>query len=384
MKHWITLLLPLALAACASAPVVPKTTQFFSDHHFSQASEPIQVEDVFSISHEMEAYLLSDIAPQLKSKGFQQGLFDALYDKQQLKLEYDSVMTKNAAQTFKTRTGNCLSLAIMTAAFARKIDLSVEFQSVVVDDTWSRSGNLYINSGHVNIVLGKRFLNFRNSYMGDRLLLIDFLPPEELANQRTHALREETILAMYFNNRAAELMVQGKLDDAYWAAREAIKQDASFIASYNTLGVIYKKHGNFPEAQQVLSFALQYAPDNIVVMSNLAQVFTDLGKRDEASKLTGKLQQIQPYPPFHFFHLGQAAMQREEYAAAKILFAKEVARDPNYHEFHFWLALAHFRLGELKQANEQLTIAQENSTTRHDHDLYAAKLNRLKSHQTQQ
>ncbi|MES2049469.1 MAG: tetratricopeptide repeat protein [Pseudomonadota bacterium] len=384
MKHWPALLFTLALVACASAPPIPKTTVFFNDHLFSQAAEPINVNDVFAVNQEMEDYLHSDIAQQLKLKGYQQGLFDALYNKHELKLEYDSVTTKNAAQTFKTKTGNCLSLAIMTAAFAKKIGISVEFQSVVVDDTWSRSGDLYINAGHVNIVLGRRYLDFRTSYMGEKSLTIDFLAPGEIGSQHTHHLNEETILAMYMNNRAAELLVQGKLDDAYWAAREAIKQDASFIAPYNTLGVIYKKHGNFSEAQQVLSFALLHSPENTVVMSNLAQTFKDLGKLDEANLLVAKLQKIQPYPPFHFFHLGQAAMQREDYAGAKILFAKEVARDPNYHEFHFWLALAHFRLGELKQANEQLTIAQENSTTQRDHDLYAAKLNRLRSHQTQQ
>jgi tetratricopeptide (TPR) repeat protein len=384
MKLWLALFLPLSLVACVSTPQVPKTTLFFNDHLFSQSKEPINVGDVFATDPEMEKYLRSDIAPQLKSKGAQRGLFDALYDKRQLMLEYDSVMTKNAAQTFKSKTGNCLSLAIMTAAFAKKAGLSVEFQSVIVEDTWSRSGDLYINAGHVNIVLGKKSLNFNTKSIGDDSLTIDFLPPEEIRGQRTRLLNEETILAMYLNNRAAELLSQGKLDDAYWAAREAIKQDANFIPPYNTLGVIYKRNGNFLEAQQVLSFALQYAPDNTVVMSNLAQIFKDLGRQDEATILTSKLQKLQPYPPFHFFHLGQAAMQREDYAAAKVSFAKEVARDPHYHEFHFWLALAHSHLGEIKQASEQLTIAHENSTTRHDLDLYAAKLHKLKSLQTQQ
>ena len=384
MKLWIALFLPLALVACVSTPPVPKTTQFFNDHLFSQSAEPINVDDVFSTNPEMEEYLRSHIAPQLKLKGYQKGLFDALYNKQQLKLEYDSVMTKNAAQTFTSKTGNCLSLAIMTAAFAKKIGLSIEFQSVIIEETWSRSGDLYINAGHVNIVLGRRYLSSRTGYLGDQQLTIDFLPPEEIRGQRTHVLNEGTILAMYLNNRAAELLLQGKLDDAYWAAREAIKQDANFIPPYNTLGVIYKRHGNFSEAQQVLSFALQYAPDNTVVMSNLAQIFKDLGRVDEATMLASRLQKIQPYPPFYFFHLGQAAMQLEDYAAAKSSFAKEVARDPNYHEFHFWLALAHSRLGEYKQASEQLSIAHENSTTQHDHDLYAAKLNKLKSLQMQQ
>jgi Tfp pilus assembly protein PilF len=383
MKNWIAALFSLMLAACASAPQIPKTEQFFNDHLFAKASAPINTTEVFALSKEMLQYLHTEIAAQLKTKGNQQGLFDALYSKQQLKVEYDSVMTKNAAQAFNSRTGNCLSLAIMTAAFAKEIGLKVQYQSVVVDDTWSRSGDLYVTAGHVNLTLGRKEISARPGYSNEQLLTIDFLPPEEIGNQHTHALDEETILAMYMNNRAAELLVQGKLDDAYWSAREAIRQDANFIASYNTLAVIYQRHGHWQEAQQVLSYALQFSPDNTVLMSNLAGIFKALGKTDEANALNAKLQKIQPYPPFHFFLLGQQAMQRENFAAAKILFSKEVAREPYYHEFHFWLALAYFRLGELKQADEQLSIAQENSTTRHDHELYGAKLDRLKAYRAQ-
>ncbi len=54
-------------------------------------------------------------------------------------------------EAFQARTGNCLSLVIMTAAFAKEVGLPVRFQSVYVPETWSRSGNLYFSSGHVNL-----------------------------------------------------------------------------------------------------------------------------------------------------------------------------------------------------------------------------------------
>lgn len=383
MKTWVAVLFSLLLVACANTPQVSKSERFFNDPLFSNAAEPINVSDVFAMSKEMQHYLHTGIAPLLKAKGNQQGLFDALYSKHQLKLEYDSVMTKNAAQTFDSRTGNCLSLAIMTAAFAKEIGLNVRYQSVVVDDTWSRSGDLYISAGHVNLTLGKRDVSARSGYSSEQSLTIDFLPPDEMASRRSHVIDEETILAMYLNNRAAELLVQGKLDDAYWSAREAIRQDANFIASYNTLGVIYQRHGNQHEAQQVLGFAHQLAPENTVVMSNLVLALKHLGRIDEANTLAARLQKIQPYPPFHFFRLGQQAMQHDNFKEAKALFLKEVDRDPGNHEFHFWLAQAYFRLGQFKQAGEQLSIAQDTSTTRHDHDLYGAKLSRLKSYRAQ-
>lgn len=72
-------------------------------------------------------------------------------------------------------------------------------------------------------------------------------------------------------------------------------------------------------------------------------------------------------------------MQQNDYVQAIRLFSREIARDPYYHEFHFWLAQAYARLGQLAQADRQLELAMDNSTTRSEHGLYAAKLQRLRT-----
>ena len=77
--------------------------------------------------------------------------------------------------------------------------------------------------------------------------------------------------------------------------------------------------------------------------------------------------------------MGKVAMERHDYAAARDWFAKEVARADYYHEFHYWLALAQFRLGDVEQARQHLARAMEYSTTRRDRDLYAAKLAWIRS-----
>ena len=61
-------------------------------------------------------------------------------------------------------------------------------------------------------------------------------------------IEEKTILAMYMNNRAAESLAGGRIDDAYWFARAAVLQDPDFMTPYNTLGVVYQRHGNLGEA----------------------------------------------------------------------------------------------------------------------------------------
>ena len=371
-------MLSLVLAGCATTSETQRPGHLFNDHLFSAASERVSAEDVFALSDEMKRYLSAEIAGPIRTKGPQKGLFDALYGKGELKLEYDAVMTRNAAQAFAARSGNCLSLVIMTAAFAKELGLSVRYQSALLEDTWSRSGDIQFFIGHVNVTLGSRQPNDGYRRVASELT-IDFLPPSETRGLRTHVISEDNIVAMYMNNRSAELLTEGQVNDAYWWARAAIWQDPGFLKSYNTLGVIYQRHGNLAEAEQVLTYALKRDPGNLHMMSNLVRVLVDQGRVAESKIMARQLEQVEPNPPFSFFNRGLAALRAGNFQMAKDFFNKEVSRAPYYHEFHFWLAVALVGLGEMETAKNQLTIAMDYSTRRSDRDVYAAKLDWIRS-----
>ena len=384
MKTWATLcslLYSLLLGGCASVglPPPPPTAPLFADSAFGPASDTVGAADLFALSPEMLAYLHSpSFARELRTKGAERGLVDALYKKGELKLEYDASMTRNAAQTFAARAGNCLSLVIMTAAFARELDMAVQYQNVLVDENWSRQGDIYFASTHVNLTFGKRSSDTPHGYEPGHMLTIDFLPPEDLAHFRSYPLEEGAIIAMYLNNRAAEALARNRMDDAYWWARAAVLQYPTLVIGYNTLGVIYHRHGDTAQAERVYRAALTREPENVVVMRNLVPVLEALGKTAESKELERRVNSIEPFPPFHFFNLGMTAMQAGDYKAAKSLFAREVKRAPYYHEFHFWLAIAMLRLGETNQAREQVVLALDTSTTRDARDLYSAKLAQMR------
>jgi Tfp pilus assembly protein PilF len=367
----------LLLTACASVSP-PTPAQLFDDAAFAPPSAPVRADSIFALDDAMRHYLQTEIARQARDKGPRRALFDALYSRGQLKIEYDSSMTRTAIQTYEARTGNCLSLVIMTAALAKEMDLSVQYQSVATDPSWSRSGGLYFSAGHVNVVLGRRS-GETSKYSRETGMIIDFLPPKEGTAARVAPIEENTVRAMYLNNRAAELLNGGQLDNAYWSARAAVAEDPTFTGAYNTLGVVYKRHGDLEQAQRVFALLLERSPDDLMVMSNLAQTLQAMGRVEQADVLLRRLGRLQPEPPFHFFDLGREAMARHDYTEARRLFAREIERDPYYHEFHFWLAQAELKLGDTAQAERQLQLAMAGSTSRRDESLYAAKLDRLRA-----
>ena len=374
----LALLCALLVAACATSPIAPRTDALFNDHLFAAPSERISADDVFALSDDMQRFLTHRLAGQPLDSDTRATLIDALYVKGQLKLEYDSTVTRNAAQAFAARSGNCLSLVIMTAAFARAMGLPVQFQNVYVEDTVTRRDDMLFFIGHVNITLAPRQSILKHSALPS-LMTVDFLPPQETQGLRLRVLEERTIVAMYMNNRAAEALARGDVTDAYWWARAAVGQDPELVSAYNTLGVILRSHGNPVEAEKVLAYALQRDPNNTRIVANLIRVMNDLGQVANAQALTRRLALLEPNPPYSYFDLGMQAMRDRDYTSARDLFAKEVARAPFDHEFHFWLASAYASLGDDEQARRQMLLALAYTSNRRDHDLYAAKLDRIRA-----
>ena len=134
----------------------------------------------------MQRFIDDEIAPAARRVGRQRAIVDAL-QRGQLKLEYDSELTRNAAEAFAARSGNCLSLVLMTAAFAKALDLPVAYQKVFVADEWARVGDIYLAIGHVNLTLGKRATDAGGTAhrvgvkpLESEGLTIDFLPPDDM------------------------------------------------------------------------------------------------------------------------------------------------------------------------------------------------------------
>jgi Flp pilus assembly protein TadD len=387
-RIWCTALCAVViLGGCASqrAARVAPAQQLFHDQLFRPPGAPIDTSQVFATTPAMRDYVRHELGATAPGKDVRRMLFDALYRRDKLQLEYDAAVTRNAAQTFEARAGNCLSLAIMTAALARELEMPVVFNQVQLDEVWSRAGNLYFASNHVNLSLGRPRGN-RNPYTAYTMdeanaLTVDFIPISPKARDTAKPLDERTVLAMYLNNRAAELLSVGQIDDAYWAVRQAVDVDPLFLNAYNTLGVIYQHHGDADAAEQALRYAHAQAPDNTIYLSNLVQTLEYTNQQAEAAVLRARLVQLEPYPPFHFFHQGQEAMALGDYGRARKLFERELERMPDYHELHFALAVANYQLGNLRAADKHMALAREYSTTRSDHDIYTAKLDRLRAYE---
>jgi tetratricopeptide (TPR) repeat protein len=358
---------------------MPPAADLFHDELFAPPAVSTDADQAMALSAPMRAYLDTRLRHGPVGVDRRRWLMEALYQHDELKLEYDASTTRTAAQAFEARAGNCLSLVMMTGAFAKALGLSVRYQLVLGEEAFDRAGDIAISIGHVNLTLDDKAQRIGVLTTERDPWTIDFLPAREAWSRTTRTIQEHTVVAMFLNNRAVEALVRGRLDDAYAWARAALRRDPELLDAYVTLGVIYRARHAPALAEAVLERVSAREPDNTQALANRVLALRDLGRDTEAGALQKRLDRLDPHPHFSDFRLGMAALRAGRFEEARRLFQREVDRAPDYHEFQFWLAVAYADLDDPTRAAAHLTRAMEASTTRRDHDLYAAKLARLKA-----
>ena len=183
---------------------------------------------------------------------------------------------------------------------------------------------------------------------------------------------------MYMNNRAVEALAAGRCDDAYWWAREAIRQDPGSLSPVqhagrrSTCATAIRR-----EAERGLPHVLEREPANTRAMSNLhAGARASSGARARRSAC-GDGWQSSSRSRRSPLQAGEAALQAGDCQRRASLADGRWRAYSDYHEFHFWLGVAYAgpRRHRPRRAAPD-AAAMENSTTRREHDLYAAKLQR--------
>lgn len=389
---------PLALVllatGCATLPPPDPSaaTALLDDTRFAAVALPVTAAEVFALSDEMRHFADQALrgpgaaigpgagAPtgtRLAVRGdARRRLLQALYGNHALR--YDASATRTASEAWAARSGNCLSLVVMTAAFARHLGLPVSYRQVLVDDQYTQAGTLTLASGHVNLVLARPLRAGLGSADSDELT-VDFLPPEQRRGQRSVPLAETTVVAMYMNNRAAEALTGGRVDEAYAWLRQALAADPGYAAAANTLAVVYERAGHMAQAEATLRTVLAREPRHVAALSNLVRVLGAQGRQAEASPWAARLAALQPVAPFHHLALGRAALAEGRLAQAREHFERELRLQPEQHEAHDALAQVLLRQGERAAASRHLALAAEYSPTPEQQGRYAAKLAHLRA-----
>ncbi|MCJ8321957.1 MAG: tetratricopeptide repeat protein [Colwellia sp.] len=335
-------------------------------------------ENIFALDNEMKVMVAKKLKPDKNIKRRTLKLLKQIFDSEEISLTYKSNANVNARQAYHKQQANCLSLTIMAYALAKEADLNVKFQQVDTPEYWVRNGEYNLLTGHVNLLV-KQKNHDNNSYIwGRNGFQIDFDPLASKSSFKRTVIQKNTVLAMFYNNKGAEALVDGDYNTAYAYFKQATVIAPLFSQTWGNLGILYKYRDKYDEAEQSYRYAIYLDSTNFTAMENLAILFTQQEKFEEALSIRHKLHKKRSSNPYYYALLADEAFYDGNFEQAISYYKKAIRMERKAHEFHFGLAKVYYQLNQPKLAEKSLKRAIAYNRNGDSQGLYTAKLNLIR------
>jgi tetratricopeptide (TPR) repeat protein len=353
------------VAACTG--YVPFDAGAHLDRRIEQrVPEPLResVEYPFALGPELRTVAAQRINPSLSEARRTEAILDFVFG--YLDLEYALTPTRNAADTFASRRGNCLSFVNLFVGLGRENRLNPFYVEVEDYQRWNYQSGVVVSRGH--IVAGM--------YVDGDLSTFDFLPYQAKSYRDFKPIDDLTAMAHFYNNLGAEALIEDRVDEAARQLELAVALAPEFDKAVNNLGVVYLRRGEVQRAIELLRLGLESAPDNVPLMSNLARAYQQSGDVELADRIFDRLESVNKTNPFFFVYRGDMALAGGDAASALEYMRKAYQTDSNLPEVHLGLVRVYLALGKMTEARHHVERALKLDATNAEARKFAAMLAR--------
>lgn len=381
MKFILNICVAVLLTACqhnTSSTTAPDT--LWNDELFSPVTEPVESpEQIFALPQQVKMDIRSLTRYTDSAREKTDALLTYLFSKKGTNLLYQNDATLTAAETLAARQANCLSLTILSFSLAQELGLHVEFRDIKIPEYWTQNNGQSLLNGHVNLhVVGGKSVKANGSVNYSVFnYVIDFGVQSNKSHFPSVALKQSQVIAMFYNNKAAEAMVYGKYDLAYTYLKAAMKANPMAAENWNNLAVLYRTKQQFELAEKAYLLAVQLAPDQLNSRSNLALLYEVTGQTEKADQLKRLVDSKRNQNPYYHIMLGEESFASGHVQQAIQHYKKSLTLDKKSAEALFGLAKAYLSLGLTDKAEQYLRSATRSAPNSAERDRYQGKLDRL-------
>lgn len=339
------------LSACVGIDI---DTQFESDPQLhGQIID--QTEDLFPeidplfISAEVKSLLDRELQGINNEAARVEKLQELLYDENYLNLQYSDEQTHTAQEAFLAGQGNCLSVMNLYVAMARYVGLEANFQTVRVQPSWDRRGDVLVLSQHINAT--GRF-NVQRRYV------VDFTPEIALQQLTSAIITDVEARALYFNNLGVEALVGGDEEQALVYYKNALFLNDQLSIAWNNIGATYNRLGRPELAEYGYKMAFNTDNRNASAINNLAKFYRNQGLYGVARQYQEAITRFNERNPYYHYALGNVAFSQNELETARMLYRRALRLKEIEPDFHIALARTYDAMGYSAQAQEMRESAQ--------------------------
>ena len=285
--------------------------------------------------------------------------------------------TLKAQDVLNKRYGNCMSLALLTTALARLVNLDVVYQQVHTPPLYRRFGKTLTTSTHVrSIILGPEPEKTGDSIVFRGRAVIDYFPSSR--DDRGVYISEADFISMYYQNMSAEVMS----DDpnlAYSYLYRAMQLTTTNASTLNSLAVLYRSNGYEKEARKLYEFAIENHIQSVHTLSNFAVLLKKVGDVETLSRIGDMYLKTDDDNPYRWIDLGNGFLAKGKLSEAEMFFNKAIATGPYLGESYSAMAKTYFLQGKVLRAENMMEKALSLSLPSQNRALYTAKLKAIQN-----
>jgi TolB-like protein/DNA-binding winged helix-turn-helix (wHTH) protein/Flp pilus assembly protein TadD len=145
-------------------------------------------------------------------------------------------------------------------------------------------------------------------------------------------------------------------------AAKALELDPKSTHAYLAIGAVHKFSWRWNDATRAFQSAYDLGPNDIAVLSNLAEILSWSGRHDRAISLAERAVELDPASPTSRWRLGVALAQAGRAAAAAGVLREAAAMAPTAGQIRHWLGQMEAASGNPAQALLELQAAERLGT----------------------
>jgi Flp pilus assembly protein TadD len=270
-----------------------------------------------------------------------------LFQKPGLGMEYSADATLTVEQAYRARKANCLTFTLLTVALAHEAGLQADGQELDDIVAWRVGGDIIYRFNHVNagITIGRSRLTVDVA----RDLVVARKPPQPISDQH--------LLALYYNNRAAELLAAASPAAAAPYMAMALQLAPRYASAWANAGVLHLHQGDPLAAERDYLKALALDPANAGALMNLVALYRNNGDEARRAIYARRLEKVQVKDPYFQFLQAEDDERRGDYAAAVQHYRRAIRLYDGDSRFYVGLAHAYRQLGEERHARRAMNHA---------------------------
>ncbi len=333
------------LCACATTPA-PHSVDLPPLENRQIANLPMDRLD--EVSPEMADFLDQHVANNAYFNKRAWSLAYLAVDRYVMGFQYDPEITLPPAETFRRRTGNCLSFALMLVAMARHVGVPARFEESVLEPEYRAVNDTYVNSRHITVVLGQ----------GKHTYVVDVSGQVYDKKIRTRKISDRRAAAQYYNNLGVDALLADKPAEAWTRFSQALETEPRLAYVWSNLGVLYNRNGQPGDAEWTYETALKIDRRESIALNNLHVIYLQTGRHEEAAGLEDRVERHRMRNPYYLATLATEALYSQHYDDAIRLLRRSIRLNADEYRFHGALAQAQYLAGDHEEALASLETAK--------------------------